>query len=145
MSEIPAEKVKNNQPLRSALLPESAHLPEQYLATWHPVWGAGVPWLFPNRAVGHVRPSILSHCIARRAGLARTGVLMSHETPGERAAENRLRAFLSELQGRVAPVSVGMMAGALLRMLTVLQPGGNWSRLAAAYNWLKQTAEPSRD
>jgi hypothetical protein len=43
-------------------------------------------------------------------------------SPGDRATEPRLRTFVTELQAQVAPVSAGMMVGALLRMLTVLEP-----------------------
>ena len=38
-----------------------------------------------------------------------------------------------------------MMVGALLRMLSVLEPERDWTALARVYNRLKQTAAPSRD
>jgi integrase len=65
--EIPAEKVKNRQPLRYNLLPETARLLEEYLETWHPTWCGPSPWLFPARGGGHVHQRFLSSSIARRA------------------------------------------------------------------------------
>jgi hypothetical protein len=45
--DIPGEKVKNGQPLRYTLLPESGQLIEEYLADWHHRWcGHSVAWLF---------------------------------------------------------------------------------------------------
>ena len=38
-----------------------------------------------------------------------------------------------------------MMLGALVRMLSALEPGRNWGPLARVYNHLRQTAAPSRD
>ena len=65
--------------------------------------------------------------------------------PGERATEARLRDFLAELRARVTPVSAAMMTGALLRILSALDPGRDWSALARAYTHLRRTAAPSRD
>jgi integrase len=66
--DIPGEKVKNGQPSRYPLLPESAQLLEEYLADWHHRWcGHGVPWLFPERDGGHVDRKVLSESIAKRA------------------------------------------------------------------------------
>ena len=68
MIDIPAEKVKNRQPLRFTLLPESEQLVEWYLANGHQYWcGPGSPWLFPDRRGGHVDPHFLSAQVARRA------------------------------------------------------------------------------
>jgi integrase len=65
--DIPAEKVKNRQPLRYVLLPETGQLIEWYLAHGHGYWcGSGSPWLFPKRRGGHVDPHFLSAQIARR-------------------------------------------------------------------------------
>lgn len=66
-------------------------------------------------------------------------------TPGDRATEPRLRAFVTELQAQVAPASAGMMVGALLRMLAVLEPERDWTFLGQVYRYLKHTAVPSRD
>ena len=57
----------------------------------------------------------------------------------------RVCGFVTELHERVAPASVAMMVGALLRMFAVLAPEGDWSMLARVYRHLKQTAAPSRD
>ena len=64
--------------------------------------------------------------------------------PGERATETRLRDFLLELRARVTPVSAAMTTGALLRILSALDPGRDWTGLAKAYNHLRRTAAPSR-
>jgi integrase/recombinase XerD len=66
-------------------------------------------------------------------------------TPGERATDERLSDFLTELRARVAPVSAAMMLGALVRMLSALEPDRDWGPLARVYNHLRQTAAPSRD
>jgi integrase len=65
--DLPGEKVKNAQPLRYTLLPESGRLIEEYLAQWQHRWcGHGVPWLFPEREGGHVDRKVLSESIAKR-------------------------------------------------------------------------------
>ena len=79
------------------------------------------------------------------AFLYRENVLDPACSAGERASEDRLRVFIAGLQDRVSPMSVAMMVGALLRMLTVLEPKHDWHWLARVYNHLKQTARPSRD
>jgi integrase/recombinase XerD len=58
---------------------------------------------------------------------------------------DRLSEFVTQLRARVAPVSAGMMLGALVRMLSVLEPARDWGPLARVYNHLRQTAAPSRD
>jgi hypothetical protein len=66
--EIPGEQVKNGQPLRYTLLPESGRLIECYLANWQHYWcGHGSPWLFPTRQGRHVDRRWLSDMIAKRA------------------------------------------------------------------------------
>jgi integrase/recombinase XerD len=52
---------------------------------------------------------------------------------------------VTALRARVAPVSAGMILGALVRMLSVLEPDRDWGPLARVYNHLRQTAAPSRD
>ena len=59
--------------------------------------------------------------------------------------EDHLREFVADLQGRVAPVSVAIAAGNLLRMLRVLEPQRDWTVLARVHRQLKRTATPSRD
>jgi integrase/recombinase XerD len=54
--------------------------------------------------------------------LDRNGALDPSATPGERATAARLSAFVAGLRDRIAPASAGMMIGALLRMLTALEP-----------------------
>jgi integrase/recombinase XerD len=66
-------------------------------------------------------------------------------TPGERATDARLSEFVTELRARVAPMSAAMMVGALVRMLSALEPNRDWGPLARVYNHLRQTAAPSRD
>ena len=79
------------------------------------------------------------------AFLDRNGKLDPFCSPGDRANEHRLRDFVTELQARVAPASVLMMTGALLRMLAVLAPECDWSMLARAYSNFRRTVVPSRD
>jgi len=52
---------------------------------------------------------------------------------------------VKELQGRVAPASVGMMIGALKRMLDVVAPKVDWDWLTELYSDLKASAKPSRN
>ena len=77
--------------------------------------------------------------------LDRNQALEPSSTPGDRATEDHLREFVAELQDRMAPMSVAMTTGALLRMLVVLEPNHDWMLLAQVYKQLKRTATPSRD
>jgi integrase len=77
--------------------------------------------------------------------LARNDALDPSCNPGERATEDHLRAFVAELQDRMAPVSVSIVVGALLRMFVVLEPQRDWTVLAEVYKHLKRAATPSRD
>jgi integrase/recombinase XerD len=77
--------------------------------------------------------------------LDRNGMLDPSCTPGERATDDRLSKFVAELRARVAPVSAAMMLGALVRMLSALEPERDWGPLARVYNHLRQAAAPSRD
>lgn len=79
------------------------------------------------------------------AHLDRNGMLHPACTPGERTTEDRLSEFVTELRARVSPVSAAMMLGALVRMVSVLEPERDWRPLGRVYNHLKQTAAPSRD
>jgi integrase/recombinase XerD len=79
------------------------------------------------------------------AFLDRKGVLDPTRTPGARASDHLLREFIVELQGRVAPATVALRTGALLRMLIVLEPERDWTVLASIHRHLKRTAVPSRN
>ena len=79
------------------------------------------------------------------AFLDRGGMLDPACGAADRATEARLRAFVTELQGRVAPASVSLMVGGLLRIFAALAPEGDWTMLGRVYSHLKQTAAPSRD
>ncbi|MFL5331919.1 MAG: tyrosine-type recombinase/integrase [Geminicoccaceae bacterium] len=76
--------------------------------------------------------------------LARQGALEPCSDPGLRASEVRLRAFLAELERRVAPVTTAMTVGALKRMLAALAPERDWAALARAHRQLKRRAVPRR-
>jgi integrase len=66
--DLPAEQVKNKQPLKFRLPPESGQLIDWYIAKWHAYWcGPGVPWLFPARGGGHLALPLLTISIKRRA------------------------------------------------------------------------------
>jgi integrase len=66
--DLPAEHVKNRQPLKFHLPPESGQLIDWYMAKWHAYWcGPGVPWFFPARGGGHVALPLLTISIKRRA------------------------------------------------------------------------------
>ena len=56
------------------------------------------------------------------------GALEPSCTPGHRATDARLSEFVNELRDRVAPVSAAMMLGALVRMLSALEPERDWGR-----------------
>jgi integrase len=66
--DLPQEAVKNHQPLRYVLLPESVRVIEWFLERWHAYWcGSGAPWLFPAKDGGHVDPRLLTIMIKKRA------------------------------------------------------------------------------
>jgi integrase len=79
------------------------------------------------------------------AFLDRNQALDPSSAPGDRATVDNLREFVADLQGRMAPVSVSIVAGNLLRMLRVLEPHRDWTVLARVCRHLKRTAVPSRD
>jgi integrase len=79
------------------------------------------------------------------AYLDRNQALDPSSTPGDRVTVDHLREFVADLQGRVAPVSVSIAVGILLRMLRVLEPQRDWTVLARVHRQLKRTATPSRD
>ena len=99
--EIPAPKVKNRQPLRFILPPESVQLLEHYLAHWHAHWcGAGSPWLFPNERGGHVDGRLLSVSIARRAQVHVGAPITCHQ----------FRHLAAELVLREDPNGLGLVS-----------------------------------
>jgi integrase len=66
--DLPAEQVKNREPLRYQLLPESGRLVEWYLETWHHRWcGPGSPWLFPAKGGGHIAEAFVTTMMKARA------------------------------------------------------------------------------
>jgi integrase len=89
--DIPPERVKNREPLRYTLLPESEQLIEEYLESWQTHWdGPGVVWLFPAKGGGHVDRKSLSTSIAKRAR-RHVGVAISAHQYRHLAAELYLR------------------------------------------------------
>jgi integrase len=99
--DLPGEKVKNAQPLRYTLLPESGRLIEEYLAQWQHRWGGhGVPWLFPERDGGHVDRKVLSESIAKRA----------RRYVGARITAHQFRHLAAELYLREDPNGIGIVS-----------------------------------
>jgi hypothetical protein len=72
--------------------------------------------------------------------LDRSQALEASSAPGDRATEDHLREFVADLQGRMAPMSVSMTTGALLRMLAVLEPERDWTLLRRLHRHLKRKA-----
>jgi integrase/recombinase XerD len=79
------------------------------------------------------------------AFLEQKGLLDPACAPSDRAGEERLRAYVAELQARLAPTTVTMAVKALLRMLSILAPERDWAFLRRAHRHLKRTALPARD
>jgi integrase/recombinase XerD len=79
------------------------------------------------------------------AFLDRNEALDPSSAPGDRVTVDHLREFVADLQDRVAPVSVSIVAGNLLRMLRVLEPQRDWTVPARVCRQLECTAVPSRD
>jgi integrase len=99
--ELPPEKVKNRQPLRFPLPPESVQLIEEYLARWQSFWaGPGVPWLFPAKDGDHVNGRFLSESIARRA----------RRHVGVRITCHQFRHLAAELYLREDPNGIGIVS-----------------------------------
>jgi integrase/recombinase XerD len=74
----------------------------------------------------------------------RHGHLVADVDPGERASEDLILQYVTDLRARVAPYSVSMMVCALLRMLQVLAPHKDWGWLRRLYAHAKTTAKPGR-
>jgi integrase len=99
--EIPGDEVKNGQPLRYALLPESSRLVEWYLVNWHAYWcGPDAPWLFPGSRGGHVEPRLLTIMIAKRA----------RQYVGTEITCHQFRHLAAELYLREDPTGLGIVS-----------------------------------
>lgn len=77
--------------------------------------------------------------------LARNGQLDPAQSPEARVTPERIEAFVTQLQQRVATESVAMMIGAIQRMVAVIAPAHDLSWLSVAVSNLKRLAKPSRD
>lgn len=99
--DIPGEQVKNGQPLRFVLPPESGDLIERYLATWHGHWsGPASPWLFPAAHGGHVDGRYLSSSVAKRA----------RQYVGVEVTCHQFRHLTAELFMRENPDGIGIVS-----------------------------------
>ena len=99
--DVPEDKVKNRQPLRFSLPPESGRLIEEYLADWHHRWsGHGVPWLLPDQNGGHVKGKLLSASIAKR----------SHRYVGVRITAHQFRHQAADLYLREDHNGIGIVS-----------------------------------
>jgi site-specific recombinase XerD len=76
--------------------------------------------------------------------LSRHGHLVPQQDPGERATQELVLQYITDLRARVAPESVSMMVGALVRMLQALAPHKDWDWLQRLYAHAKRTARPQR-
>jgi hypothetical protein len=79
------------------------------------------------------------------AWLSAKGWLDPALRPGLRVTPERVRCYVDDIGVRLAPVSVAMMIGSLVRMMVALEPTFDWVWLRAVYQHLKTTARPSRD
>ena len=77
--------------------------------------------------------------------LLRSGSLDLQARPEARVEPEVLEDFVAELQNRTASASVGMMMGALLRMMVVLAPEKDWGWLGVVAQRLKVDARPERN
>ena len=99
--EIPAEEVKNRQPLRYALLPKSGRLLEWYLADWHHRWcGHDTVWLFPSPSGKPTDPKVVSHSIAKQA----------RRYVGVRVTAHQFRHLAAEIYLREDPNGLGVVS-----------------------------------
>ncbi|MCF1709455.1 site-specific integrase [Tabrizicola sp. J26] len=79
------------------------------------------------------------------AWLLRNGLLDPDCAPADRVTRDRIEAFVAELADRVAPWSVAMMLGALVRGFEVMSPDRDFNWIKPACQSLKERAEPSRN
>ncbi|OQM76242.1 hypothetical protein BFN67_15215 [Pseudaminobacter manganicus] len=79
------------------------------------------------------------------AWLGREDLLDPAEAPQDRVTPERMDAFITELQNRVAPWSVAMMIGALKRILDMITAEADWTWLRSICADLKLIARPSRN
>jgi integrase len=99
--DLPGDKVKNAQPMRYTLPPESGPLIEEYLRDWHHRWcGHGVAWLFPDSKGGHAQGKLLSASIAKRA----------RRYVGARITAHQFRHLAAELYLREDPNGIGIVS-----------------------------------
>jgi integrase len=99
--DIPGSEVKNGQPLRFPLLPDSAALLEWYLATWHCHWCGGTSiLLLPNHRGGSIFYNQLSASIARRA----------ERLVGARITAHQFRHLAARLMLRAEPNAIGVVS-----------------------------------
>jgi len=73
------------------------------------------------------------------------GWLDPHMSPAERVCVERIEKYVHYMQQRLAPVSVGMMLGALYRMLVALSPEADLIWLRDICQHFKSIAVPVRD
>jgi integrase len=93
--------VKNREPLRFNLPPESGRLIEEYLADWQHRWsGHGVAWPFPDQKGSHVKGKVLSASIAKRA----------RRYVGVRITAHQFRHQAAELYLREDPNGIGIVS-----------------------------------
>jgi integrase len=65
--ELPAEDVKNDEPLRFHLLPETVEILEKYLTDWRAeLCDKPTPWLFPDSAGAPTNGNILMRDLAQK-------------------------------------------------------------------------------
>ena len=99
--DIPGERVKNGQPLRYTLLPDSGRLIEWYLDRWQHYWcGHGSAWLFPTRQGRHIDVRWLSDTIAKR----------THRYVGVPITCHQFRHLAAELYLREDPNGLGIVS-----------------------------------
>lgn len=77
--------------------------------------------------------------------LSRTCQLDPDLPPEARVTDERIEAFVTDLQSRVSPYTAAMMAHALRLMLMALAPSEDWRWLRALVSSLHWHARPVRD
>jgi integrase/recombinase XerD len=77
--------------------------------------------------------------------LARSGLLLEAESGPARITPQRVADYTAMLKASVAPVSVGILLGALVAVARSLAPQRDWRWLSRRYTRLKLRARPSRD
>ena len=98
--DVAAEKVKNDQPLRFTLMPDSERLIEHYLREWHHCCCPGSPWLFLAAGGGYVGSAHLSNSISKR----------TLRYVGARVTAHQFRHLMAELYLREDPNGLGVVS-----------------------------------